>query len=552
MTSINRKRLGFRIPAVVERLDPHMFYEYAVNRAMLESTGLELFLYRLMGPALIRSFACAIDPLGKFRTYGKIASISRRRERSTLSAFDRVRVRSRRWYSNRHTIPNWNGVTGQNSPFLVSDPPVTEDSTGNRDYQYPLPWRSGDTTRRTRPLGSDLGEFEKQKLSLTSPGRTVRRVIIVDSRVLSPNGDNDQINISRDERMLEIYPSAATLSQFTYNNFRLSELDLAHDLISKNVVSMVAKTSLYNRNTSLLRNVVELKDMPRSIASLQKTMADLRKLGQALGNKSLDALAFSSKQVAKDVPNEYLSYIFGWRQAYRDLMELLSAPDRMAKQVNYLLRASGRETTFRQTLKVTPPTSDGVSGFWYESVDGEYDVSVRSAIHREAELKLVIRATYDFPPLMQPNFNRELFLEKIGLVPRLSDVYELTPWSWLFDWFTGLGDYISHIENINSDPKLVNYAMITCNLTSKLVTNYRSKSDSPTLRVWVPTGSVDSHNITDNTHESIAELKTQVRKEVGAGLAGLRQYTDMKSLTTYQQSVLGALSLQRSHLSRRK
>lgn len=133
----------------------------------------------------------------------------------------------------------------------------------------------------------------------------------------------------------------------------------------------------------------------------------------------------------------------------------------------------------------------------------------------------------------------------IGLNPRFIDVYNLTPWTWLFDWFTGCGQYLELIESINRDNKLINWGLISVVTNGKITTEFRSvvPNTAYTFLDGVQTsGSVV--NI-DQRHVSTLEFECRTRQDVAA-VYDVKQTSVPSSLTAYQYSIIGALLAQRS------
>lgn len=532
--------------------DPHMFYEYAISRAMLESEGIEWFLYRLIPHGLIRSFAIAIDPFSNFRgnLYGKVTKVNRNRSRLSGSILDTIYEYRVTTEEHRGTIPNWNNIPGRNSPFTVYSTTTAFEKFGPLATTTPsYLCSSADTTRRTRPIGSDMGEFVSQQVSCYSSPRSNHYSDRNDVRVhVNATPDNDQVSTGGKTYSVNIAPSASYIRTGDLDAIRSGEKAFSEKLIRENVVGMMSKVSPFHRDYTLFRNVVELRDLPRSIASLQKTAVDLVSLQRSLNFGTFRDVIHSLNSNVKNIPNEYLSYMFGWRQLYRDSLDLLSFPDRLVKKINFLIRKSGRATTLRYSKRIRPSVIFDVPGFRYPLMAGDNGPFViTSTITRSAELRIVCNATFDFPDVMSPNFRKTHYLRQLGVSPTATDIYNLIPWTWLFDWFTGLGDYIDAIETINSDPKLVNWAVITCDLTSELQTNFSWRTRSTSNVNW--SGDLNVHTSDDiwmsNTHMSAMIMKTKVRKDVLTAMSGVRTTSDTSSLTSYQNSILGALLAQR-------
>lgn len=558
MSSIVRVRKTPDIRGLPDSYDPHMFYEYAISRAMTESEGIEWLLYQLMPRSLIRSFAIAIDPFSNFRgnLYGKVTATNRHRNRLSNSILDLIYENRTTIKEHRSTIPNWNNQNGRNSPFTVTTIDRKDEQFGPIATTSPAYLLfSSDTTKRTRPVGSFQGEFLLQKITVLSPPRSNNYRESNDVRIhANAAPDNDQVFTGGPTYHARIGPSASYIRTDELNSMRNSERVIADNLIRDNVVAMMAKASPFRRDYTLFRNVVELRDLPRSIVSLQKSARDLVNLQRSLNFGNLKDVIHSFKTNAKNVPNEYLSYMFGWRQLYRDSMDLLLLPDKLTKKINYLIRKSGKASTNRYTKKVTPPSSIDVSGFNYPAIMGDNDpLEKKTTIMREAELRVVVNSTFDFPNVMTPAFRKDLFLRQLGVQPTVADLYNLIPWSWLVDWGLGLGDYIDAIETINSDPKLVNWAVITCDLTSTLRTNFRWRTRNITSVNW--SGDLNVHTTREDwsshSHTSTVIMKTQRRKDVLTAMSGVRSTSDVSSLTTYQKSILGALLAQRSQKTSR-
>lgn len=557
--TINLKgELRFDTRGLPEGYDPHKFYEYRYATVVKDATGLESFLYKYIPAQIIRSFAIAIDPTYQFKVAPhQITPANRVKYRQMASV-----LQKRQWdaYVNRldmAQIPHWNNSLLCFSPFWtdVSPPPSAPVHTVLAD-QDPLPEYLKDTTSRTRLYGSEQGTLELFKGYINSPPRTV---VGWSSRFDSyPNYDapadaacflqGARIELHRygfTNSPLTFTPSAARLPLGTYNTLKLAEISNNKALAQKNCISMLKGWSPFQRDYSLYRNLVELRDIPRSIVSLQQTLIDLRKLFVSLGTQpKLRASVFNLRTVAKDIPNEYLSYHFGWKQTYKDLSDLLDLPERLTKRYNFLIRRAGKPTTFR-SKRLVASADTSASGFQYDLANFNYEFGNSSShrIEREHELRLVINATFDFPPLNRPRFLSTEFWDRIGVIPRPTDLYNLTPWTWLLDYFTGFGNYVELIDNINRDPSLVNWGMLTVVTKGKLITDFTSKS-SEVYTLTQGSSSVQTTKTWENRHQSVFEYTCQTRQDVST-LMNVNETSVPTSLSAYQKSIIGALLAQR-------
>lgn len=538
-----------------EGYDTHKLYEYRHATASEKADGLQAFLYRLMPPSLVKSISFAIDPTARFKVSPFVVTpVNRTRYRATASIGD---VRTRKYtydsgFKNQET--HWMGLTNCGSPYHVTtnNPTVTE--TQFLERQTVLASIVKDTTRRTRLLGSDQGEFELFRAQLFSPPRTVRWPKLthrwftgfpISDQCKAVGGSTDFYSGTWEYPSHTFGPTSAIFPEATYNSLREQELSYNKALASSMIVPLLKNVNPTNRDYSLLRNAIELRDLPRSVMQLQNTMQNLRRVFDTFGRSSSTRdLIFDLRRTSKDIPKEYLGFHFGWRQTYKDLTELLTLPEKVSKKINFLLARSGKATTYR-TKRLVPSRVTGVSGFVYDSISNfEFGIQSESYLERQSEVRLVVNAVFDFPPVNEPLLQNHRFYDRIGLNPRFIDVYNLTPWTWLFDWFTGCGQYLELIESINRDNNLFNWGMITVKTNGKLVTEYRSRT--PTTTASYQDNVEQYFTIVDSPvrHTSTLEYECQTRQDVGS-VYDVNQTRDPSSLTDYQYSIIGAILAQR-------
>lgn len=549
-----------------EGYDPHKLYEYRYD-TFKPANGLESFLYRLMPVSMVKSIAFAIDPTYRFKVSGSIVTPTNRiRKRAVASVLD---VRKRYGHVYDHTwgrTQNYGGVSFCWSPGL--DYQNLYDQSFGPDVLTPQPVLatvSKDTTRRTRLFGSDEGEFEFFKHDIVSTDRIARETrtlrqywhdITVPNPACSAAGGNpiQQGPGGQDVEITNRWEGhSAVFPQATYDNLVINEVANNKALAVKYAVSMLKGIGPFNRDYSLLRNAIELRDVPRSILQLKNTMENLRKVFDTFGRSSSTRdLIFDLKRSSKDIPNEWLSYHFGWRQTYKDLVELLELPEKLSKRINFLMARSQKATTLR-TVRNHLSAQSGVSGFEYDvATNIEKNFSTTSRIERETEIRLVVNAKFDFPPINTPSLRfDQVWYAKAGLTPRFIDVYNLTPWTWLFDWFTGCGNYLELMEEINHDPSLINWGFFTVHTKGKVISDYYSEcSRIEEIRV---DGIVTEYKVgvNPNRHQSILEYECRTRQDV-ASIYDVKRTSVPSSLTAYQHSILGAILAQGTSHSGKK
>jgi hypothetical protein len=352
-------------------------------------------------------------------------------------------------------------------------------------------------------------------------------------------------------RHCEDVGDAATLSSSTIQTIFETERDILTSEMPGQAVKLMPKALPDRREYTLFRNVVELKDLPRGVATLRHTVGDLVQLFKSLP-PGLAAKVFSLTTPLRNIPAEFVSYNFGWKQLDRDLKDLLKVPERITKRVNYLLSRKARPTTFRAATNYSLPDGTGPS-FDYNVHDGENwweagAASQTTTVSRQLQFRVAINAIFDFPTLAVPELQQRELLRRLGVTPTPTDIYNLIPWTWLIDWFTGLGNYIQAVDAINSDRSTINMGFITGVLTSKFQCHHESKTT--VVDGWVyspPVGTPGAQNTTVsvNRHTSIMEVKTQIRKELSSAY-GVVPLLAGGTLTAYQTAILGSLIAMRS------
>jgi hypothetical protein len=550
-----------------EGYDPHKFYEYRYQKAIEMATDTERFLYQLMPLSLVKSLAFALDPTYRFKvSLGSITEENRVRKRFRDSVNYIRPIYAHRTVDYYQPLVNYNNVGGCRSPFVVyyhaEDPPYHS----FLPRQVALPDVLSDTTSRTRLVGSKQGTFTMFKGYLVSPARSVLRS---DQRWTNnvpstPPASNDACIVAggtydyrawqRDQTYAEFTGQAASLSLDTHSQLRQNEKDYNLNLMQAQAIGLLKGWSPFKRDYNLFRNLVELRDIPKSIRSLRETMRDARNLYASLSRSpGLRTILFDLKRGVKDIPNEYLSFHFGWKQTYSDLVDLLNLPEKMGKKINFLIQRSGKPTTFRSKRSFVSGVG-GVPGFDYPTFLEEYFDSskgdgITSRIERESEVRLVINATFDFPPAEAVAFRSQSFYERVGIIPRPTDIYNLVPWTWLIDWFSGLGNYVELIDEVNRDPSLINWGMLTCTTHGRLTTDLQSSTQMREQQVVNDIMVSDLTYRKVNRHSSYYEFTSQTRRDLATFL-DVSRTSEPTSLSAYQKSILGALLAQRYDFSR--
>jgi len=318
-----------------EGFDPETLFQYRYDTLVKSATGLESLAYKLIPMTYIRSWTFALDPTYKYKIApSTITAVNRVRARRTLSVTD-LRTRTR-WssFSSWSQESNYKGIAICGSPYLVySTPTSSPKEVTNLTAKSPGADVIRDTTGRTRIIGSSQGELELFKSTSNSPPRSSRFAIefrnytsgfIPGAECIAAGGTRDY-EVGSTTAWDQFYgPSAAVLPETTLKALQVSEIARCKSLCADNATSMLKGVSPFTRAYSLSRNIAELKDLPRSIAQARQTANDLKAVYSSLtGSPKLRSRIFDlSNKAASNIPGEYLSYHFGWKQLHKDLREL--------------------------------------------------------------------------------------------------------------------------------------------------------------------------------------------------------------------------------------
>lgn len=336
--------------------------------------------------------------------------------------------------------------------------------------------------------------------------------------------------------------SSATFSEGNVNSLKDSAWSTIQTEINKKALQVMMGTLPAFRPFTFGRSLIELRDLPRSILSLRDSMSALGHIYNDLG-KARD-LVFSLHEGAKRVPKEYLGYHFAWKQMYEDVKKILLSPERVAKRFNYLMQRAGRDSIHRYAIKYPLDDLTG-PGFSYDPIyECEYDRSFDTIHTREIELRGVSSLYFDFPEVALPVLHKRFKQDMLGLELRITDIYKVIPWTWLYDWFSSLGNYLDIIETVNRDKTTINYGFITGVIRGRIRTRYKYSYRSLLYDYGqnAPSFTVHEEKVTTCLHTS--ELEYVAATRMGAhklGLPNIHQIATKKNLTPWQQSILAAL-----------
>lgn len=320
------------------------------------------------------------------------------------------------------------------------------------------------------------------------------------------------------------------------------------------------KTAPGRPEASLAQFLVELRDFPLvpGFQTLKQSLgrAPRRKIGRYRTSFFKDWVSGPIESIPRKLQiqvgffrslgSEYLNWQFGWVPFVSDLEKLYVLSQTIDNRIRQIARDNGRgvrrraETGFDQTTdyqeQAFPVSSfGGVNNAppnWASPASSRW--SVTTVTTRRSWYSA--RYRYYIPDVGSgswiPKARRILYGAQI--TPAL--LWELTPWSWMIDWFLNVGDVISNFSENAVDNLVADYAfsMINTKVTQTAV------STGSWSKVGPISGPIPS-NIAGGNHN----LTSVMRKEIKVRVRGTPYGLGVKwgSLTDHQLGILAALGI---------
>lgn len=270
-------------------------------------------------------------------------------------------------------------------------------------------------------------------------------------------------------------------------------------------------------------------------------------LGQALGEaRKLPNIPRLREAVrsAKKAGGEFLNIEFGWKPLLNDVKQALKlaftqedALRKLKKENGHWVKKGGTISRQSDESEVVTGTDSGypifTSGhYWFGGTNpGKYRQSLFTRERRWFEASF----RYWIPDLGTPSGDRRALRALYGLNVTPGLLWELTPWSWLVDWFSNVGDVIDNVSLNAADNLAARWAF---NMTH--VEHVRRCETTINLKQYSHPGpTIYREDISCSVERRrVAKLRS-VANPFGFGL-------DYSALSAKQLMILAALGLSRS------
>ena len=581
-------------------------YHQAAQARYAESAGLESLVYKVFGADNLGSLTLALDPYWQFtlshidapgvpgndllESIFPVSVTQANRERKLASILSYpiyidYRSDQRTWATG--IVPDGPGwrqyYDNPSPPYVISGHYHLGDQMAVTGFikDTTMKSRGQVTKKKGKKKGlSKLKAFTQGECEMFVPQ-------IRDQSDKFLHGQSSHVDLKWDHGIVDPYgnPYKLGLRQETYISSRLegpsvtvepgSMASIASSLqafcldqFTSNVDTMFASCLPSRRPFNLIEQIGELKDLPSDVKGLTLLWRDVEKVvGRStfkqmqvgpkawkpdLIKKSQASLARAGVLVQTDMKasEAFLAFKFGWSPFLKFLNQLVYSPAKISKSVNYLIDRNGKNTSLSATRRwhQTPAFSPGATVMdlgWYDSqTPTELLTSDMSVV-----IRCVVNSGIYFPSIEIPTFRDKLYLEAVGLYPSPADIYDLMPWSWFVDWFSGLGDYVHLMSQVNgaSDESPINYGFMTAHANA-VWTYGRSFTRNETYLLGGP-------GIVNGVDSAIHE--TEIHRYMLTGTVAVKYYLrrsleNIFAVPTYaglnlsegQQSILSALFAQ--------
>lgn len=238
-------------------------------------------------------------------------------------------------------------------------------------------------------------------------------------------------------------------SNWEYNNYPIGNTlnasagHLAYSLPSLDVAKVLAMSSPSRPIVDLPVGGIELKDLPSMIRHAGRT---IRKANRIRNRPSGSPPRDGNSVTLKDIGEANLAWQFGWRPLIQDLTKLLDFQSMVAKRERELEKLASN-AGLRRRVQVGHQTLSSKSGNLILDSQPRCDGFHETTTSAERWATVVWRPSKSLGLPTPDQRRQQAFRSALGLDLTISTVWELLPWSWLIDWFSNVGDFLSAHRN---------------------------------------------------------------------------------------------------------
>jgi hypothetical protein len=212
-----------------------------------------------------------------------------------------------------------------------------------------------------------------------------------------------------------------------------------------NWVSPLTKGNLGHLSTPGLMSVPDAAN--KLLARTNPSRADIQTLVFVAELRDAPQLVkLAGDTILKRGAGAYLSWEFGWAPLIDDIKKMLDFRSRVDKRVRELHQLYGKGG-LRRRMTLDRATAESSSTITVESNLSGFIKARKAHFTNVRRWGTVRYLPTSLPPKDESDYHKLAARLVYGLTPSMSSLWNALPWTWLSDWFIGIGDYIDATDN---------------------------------------------------------------------------------------------------------
>lgn len=274
-----------------------------------------------------------------------------------------------------------------------------------------------------------------------------------------------------DEKRSYILGLAEEVHARRYDRFRAAcdSVDVSLASLPWNTLGATALSTMlptFHSQNSLVNFILELKDF-KSVAKYIWTDKISKKLGIL---QALTGIRKSDKTL-KQLSKLYLSYSFGWRPLFSDLVSFLQTVTGFVTRYKELVQRAGRPqqsywgtwvagSDSLESVYYTNGTGDGPTDGWIGYNRGRFRLRCIREASQGIRFHATVRYRYAIPPeLLEAGGKAKAWLDVLGVSGNPAILWNAIPFSFIVDWVVNVSKYLDRlrVDNIHFKTEILDF-----------------------------------------------------------------------------------------------
>jgi hypothetical protein len=212
--------------------------------------------------------------------------------------------------------------------------------------------------------------------------------------------------------------------------------------------------------------------LPTSASTnMTQALAELLSEGVRVPNLDFKPSRKTVEDAYGHAADAYLTYEFGWKPLYSDIVSLINSLKKANAIIKQYSRDSGKFVRRRSSLPATstttttyvPDDTTGIGGSvsnisWRRLTGNTYTSEIKTDVWFSGSFTYFVPVSDDVVAKLE---RFEALANKVlGVRVQPDTLWELTPWSWLVDWVTNVGDVLSNAVAFQNDGLVMRYGYL--------------------------------------------------------------------------------------------